>query len=125
MGKWGGRALAGVLGGGDVHLMSGLRAWEWEPARLTGAGGGTGAALHVLGVCSSPLCLGGAFPDSLRSPISLLRGVVCASAGVIAMFCLAWHLGWKALMAEMAVDSVMGPPGRHLVGAQSLLDGWD
>lgn len=41
------------------------------------------------------------------------------------MFCLAWHVGWKALVAEMAVDSVAGLCGRPLVGAQSLFDGWD
>ena len=40
------------------------------------------------------------------------------------MLCLARHPGWKTLMAEVAVDSV-GPPGRRLVGAQSLFDGWD
>lgn len=38
------------------------------------------------------------------------------------MFCLARQLDWKALMTEMAVDSVVGPLGRHLVGAQSLFD---
>ena len=116
-GLWGGGGGGGVkLCGPPESLAVGVcqadwgRRWEWSSTAC---------------VFSSHLCLRAAFPDSLCHPIFLLRGITCASAGAMAMFCLAWHLGWKALVAEMAVDSVVGLRCRHFVSAQSLLDGWD
>lgn len=73
---------------------------DWPESLGVGVCQAEGAALGMLGVCSSCLCLRAAFPDHLCRPFLLHRGIIRASVEAIAIFCLAWHLGWESLLAE-------------------------